>query len=166
VALIWCLHGFLGRGADWDFLREAGFETRAPSLFSGDSLDDVRPSPDDVLLGYSMGARLALRIIESTAVAKAVIISAGMAPPEPGRKELDETWALRFESEPWNSVVEAWNAQPVFGGRKNPLVRTESDFDRRALAAALREWSPAVLHTTIRDIEVPTLWIAGEHDAK
>jgi pimeloyl-ACP methyl ester carboxylesterase len=166
VGLIWCLHGFLGRGADWDFLREAGFDIRAPSLFSGDSLDAVRPVPDDVMLGYSMGARLALQLMRAQRVAKAVLISAGMALPEPGRKELDETWALRFESERWDSVVEAWNSQPLFGGRKNPLVRVESDFDRRALAAALRDWSPAVLHTTVRDVTVPTLWIAGQEDAK
>lgn len=166
MGVIWCLHGFLGRGADWDFLREAGFDLRSPSLFSGDSLDSVQPAPDDVLIGYSMGARLALQLMRSHRVSKAVLVSAGMAIPEPGRKELDETWALRFESEPWASVVEAWNAQPLFGGRPNPLVRAESDFDRRALASALRDWSPAVLHTTVRDINVPMLWMAGEHDAK
>ncbi len=166
MGLIWCLHGFLGRGADWDFVRDAGFETRAPSLFSGDLLADVRPAADDVLLGYSMGARLALHLMQIHRVSKAILISAGMALPEPGRRELDEMWARRFESEAWNSVVEAWNAQAVFGGWKNPLVRIESDFDRRALAAALREWSPAVLRTRLRDIVAPTLWIAGEHDAK
>ncbi len=164
MGVIWCLHGFLGRGADWDFLRDAGFDIRAPSLFSGDSLDAVRPAADDTLLGYSMGARLALRLMQTHSVSKAVLISAGVALPEPGRKELDETWAKRFESEAWDSVVEAWNAQPVFGGRRNPLVKTESDFNRGALAAALREWSPAVMRTTLP--QLPTLWIAGEHDAK
>jgi 2-succinyl-6-hydroxy-2,4-cyclohexadiene-1-carboxylate synthase len=62
--------------------------------------------------------------------------------------------------------VAAWNAQAVFGGRKNPLVRIESDFDRRALAAALRQWSPAVLRIRLPESNVPLLWIAGEHDAK
>ena len=51
MAVIWCLHGFLGRGADWDFLRDAGFDIRAPSLFAGETLDSVRPASDDVLLG-------------------------------------------------------------------------------------------------------------------
>jgi len=161
-----CLHGFLGRGADWDFLRDAGFDIRAPSLFAGDSIDAVRPEAGDVLLGYSMGARLALHLMQTHRVAKAVLISAGIASPEPGRQELDETWARRFESEPWESVVEAWNAQAVFGGRKNPLTRNESDYDRKTLAAALREWSPAVMHMNLRDITIPTLWVAGEHDSK
>lgn len=165
MALI-CLHGFLGRGADWDFLRDAGFEIRAPSLFAGDSIIDIAPGPDDVLLGYSMGARLALHLLQTHRVAKAVLVSAGLASHEPGREELDETWARRFEAEPWQSVVDAWNAQAVFGGRANPLVRSESDFDRPALARALREWSPEVLKMDLSRITVPTVWMAGEHDSK
>jgi len=166
MGLIWCLHGFLGRGVDWDFVREAGFEIRAPSLFASDSFANVKPSADDILLGYSMGARLALALMQTHRVAKAVLVSAGVAPAEPGREELDETWAKRFESEPWDSVIEAWNSQAVFGGRKNPLPRNETDYDRKALAAALREWSPAKMHMNLRGITVPTLWIAGEQDLK
>lgn len=166
MAVIWCLHGFLGRGADWDFLRDAGFDIRAPSLFAGDKLDDVRPAPDDVLVGYSMGARLALHLMQTRRVARAVLVSAGMDIPAVGRRELDETWALRFEHEPWQPLIDAWNAQPVFAGRANPLVRNEADYDRHALATALREWSGEVLHTTLTDIRVPTLWIAGQDDAK
>ncbi|HUJ15358.1 MAG TPA: alpha/beta fold hydrolase [Thermoanaerobaculia bacterium] len=162
MALI-CLHGFLGRGADWDFLRDAGFDVVAPSLFAGDSLDSVRPDSDDVLLGYSMGARLALQLMQTHRVAKAILVSAGLAPAEPGRQELDETWAKRFESnEPWESIIDAWNRQSVFGGRANPLTRNEADYDRRKLAAALRRGRQ--LHLT--GITVPTLWIAGEDDVK
>jgi 2-succinyl-6-hydroxy-2,4-cyclohexadiene-1-carboxylate synthase len=162
MGVIWCLHGFLGRGADWDFLRDAGFEIRAPSFFAGDSLDVVQPAANDILLGYSMGARLALQLIRTHRVAKAVLISAGIASPEPGREELDETWAKRFESEPWEPLIEAWNSQAVFGGRPNPLTRNESDYDRRKLAAALRESR----RLDLAGISIPTLWIAGEDDVK
>ncbi|HLJ73694.1 MAG TPA: alpha/beta fold hydrolase [Thermoanaerobaculia bacterium] len=169
MALI-CLHGFLGRGADWDLLREAGFDVVAPSLFAAPStslgagsLDAVRPNSDDILLGYSMGARLVLHLMQTHRIAKAVLISAGIATPEPGRKELDETWACRFESsEPWESLMDAWNRQSVFGGRANPLTRNEADYDRKKLAAALRE--PRQLH--LAGISVPTLWMAGEDDVK
>jgi 2-succinyl-6-hydroxy-2,4-cyclohexadiene-1-carboxylate synthase len=161
MALI-CLHGFLGRGEDWDFLREAGFDVRAPSLFAGDTFHSVRPNSVDILVGYSMGARLALQLMQTHRVAKAVLISAGVAPPEPGRKELDETWARRFETENWQSLIDAWNSQSVFAGRANPLTRNEADYDRKKLAAALRE--PRVLH--LEGLSVPTLWIAGEDDVK
>ena len=165
MALI-CIHGFLGRGADWDFLRDAGFEVKAPSLFGSDTIDSVTPSPGDVLLGYSMGARLALQLMQKHRVAKAILVSAGLTFHEPGRKEFDETWAKRFESEKWDSLIEAWNSQGVFGGRKNPLARNEADFDRARLAAAQRDWSPATLHTSVAHLDVPTLWIAGEDDKK
>src|ERR1700686_147492 len=82
VVMIWCIHGLLGRGSDWDFLRDAGFEIRAPSLFGGDSIDDILPAAADVLLGYSMGARLALHVIESRPVKQAVLVSAGVNLPE------------------------------------------------------------------------------------
>ena len=166
MGLIWCLHGFLGRGADWDFLRDAGFDIKAPSMFSGDPLDDVKPSPDDTILGYSMGARLALQVMQKHRVRNAVLVSAGLTFHEPGRQELDDTWALRFESEPWDALMNAWNAQGVFGGRANPLQRNETDYDRSKLAAALRDRSPAVLHMALGSIQVPTLWIAGEQDQK
>jgi 2-succinyl-6-hydroxy-2,4-cyclohexadiene-1-carboxylate synthase len=165
MALI-CIHGFLGRGPDWDFLRDAGFDVKAPSLFSGDALDAVRPEETDTLIGYSMGARLVLQLMQKYRVSKAVLVSAGLTFHEPGRRELDETWAKRFESEAWASVIDAWNAQSVFGGRANPLARNESDFDRSRLAAALRDWSPAALHSSVAHIAVPTLWIAGEDDRK
>ena len=158
-----CLHGFLGRGSDWDFLRAAGYEIQAPSLFAGDSIDSVRPSANDILVGYSMGARLALQLLKSHRVRKAVLISTGVAPPEPGRKELDETWARRFESdEPWDSILDAWNRQSVFAGRANPLTRNEADYDRKRLAAALRE----PRSVDLEGIPVPTLWIAGADDVK
>lgn len=165
MALI-CIHGFLGRGTDWDFLRDAGFDVRAPSLFSGDSLDDVHVSANDTLIGYSMGARLALQLLQKHQVKNAVLVSAGLTFHEPGRRELDETWATRFESEPWQSVIDAWNSQAVFGGRANPLPRNEADYDRSRLAAAMRDWSPATLQFHLGAISVPTLWVVGEHDKK
>ena len=45
-------------------------------------------------------------------------------------------------------------------------ARNGADYDRCALAAAMREWSPAVMHMNVKDITIPTLWIAGEHDPK
>lgn len=169
--VIRALHGFLGRGADWDFLRDAGFDVRAPSLFSGDSLDDVQPSADDVLLGYSMGGRLALQLLRERPAAKAIIVSAGLniddEQQRAARRLADEAWAQRFESEEWPSLMHDWNAQPLFGGHEVP--RLESAFDRRALAVALRLWSPAALEPLaphLRDIDTPILWIAGARDAK
>lgn len=163
AGVIWAIHGFLGRGSDWDFLP---FPRYAPSLFCGDSLATFRDAePDDILLGYSMGGRLALRILAEKRFAKAVIVSAGISHYDDARRAADEAWAQRFESEEWSSLMRAWNAQPVFGG--HVIERAEEHYNRAALARALRDWSPAVLAPVdLKTIDTPILWIAGERDTK
>jgi 2-succinyl-6-hydroxy-2,4-cyclohexadiene-1-carboxylate synthase len=171
VGVIVCVHGLLGEGRDWDFLRQAGFDIRTVDLFRSHPLA-LLAAAADAIVGYSMGGRLALQALLSGATfSRAVIVSAGLGIEEPRerleRRERDETWARRFESDPWFEVVRDWNEQPLFEGRA--IVRDERDFDRRALAAALREWSPAVLPPLaprLHEIEIPVLWIAGERDEK
>ena len=142
------LSGFLGLPADWDFL---------PWPHS--------PSEGDVLLGYSMGGRLALRLLEERRFRAAVIVSAGLNAPDDDRRRRDEAWAARFERDDWPALMRDWNAQPVFGG--HVLERREEDYDRSELARQLREYSPAVLPPPrLESIETPVLWVAGERDAK
>jgi 2-succinyl-6-hydroxy-2,4-cyclohexadiene-1-carboxylate synthase len=148
VVVIRTLPGFLGLQSDFDFLPWPHSATAG-----------------DVLLGYSMGGRLALELLQRERFEKAIIISAGLNTPDPARVARDEEWARRFESEEWSSLMRAWNAQDVFGGHS--VDRREEDFDRAELARQLRENSPAVLPPPrLESIETPVLWIAGERDAK
>ena len=148
MVLIRTLSGFLGLPSDWDFL---------PWPHS--------PSSGDVLLGYSMGGRLALRLLEQQRFRCAIIVSAGLNAPDEERRLRDEAWARRFEAEDWPSLMRDWNAQPVFGG--HVVERNELDYDRFELARQLREYSPAVLPPPqLELIDTPVLWIAGERDAK
>ena len=163
--MITALHGFLGRPADWDFLRDAGLGVDAREL------DDVPPS-GDTLLGYSMGGRIALHtLLGGARYGRAVIVSAGLGiegeNERTSRLATDEKWASRFEHDDWETVLRDWNAQPLFGG--DIRVRRERDYDRRRVVDALRRWSPGVLPPLaprMREIEIPVLWIAGERDAK
>lgn len=163
--MIVALHGFLGRPADWDFLRDAGFDVDAREL------DDI-PRSGDTILGYSMGGRLALHaLFDGATYKRAVIISSGLGiegeRERAARREEDEKWARRFESEDWETVMRDWNAQPLFGGHVR--VRRERDYDRRGVVKALRDYSPATLPPLaprLHEIEIPVLWIAGERDAK
>jgi 2-succinyl-6-hydroxy-2,4-cyclohexadiene-1-carboxylate synthase len=159
VGVIWTLSGFLGLPSDWDFLPWPWTD------ISSAARAGRPPSSDDILLGYSMGGRLALRMLETTPMQKAIIVSAGLNAPDEERRQRDEEWARRFEREEWSSLMRDWNAQPVFGG--HVLDRREEDYDRAELARQLREYSPAVLPPPMLEpIETPILWIAGERDAK
>jgi 2-succinyl-6-hydroxy-2,4-cyclohexadiene-1-carboxylate synthase len=159
--VIVALHGFLGRGRDWDFLRYAGFDVVTPPLAA-------IPLEGDVLLGYSMGGRLALQaLLGGARYRRAVFISTRVSAAEEGRRERDEAWARRFEQDDWATLLRDWDAQPLFGGHSMP--RREDDFDRRELARQLREWSPASLPPAaprLHELDIPTLWIAGARDAK
>lgn len=156
------LHGFLGLPSDWDFLRD---EWEVDAI---DVLRDPVPPAGDVLLGYSLGGRLALQaLLGGATYRRAILVSTRVSDAEPDRRARDEAWARRFETEAWESVLRDWNAQALFGGHSMP--REERDFDRAALARALRELSPAVLPPVgarLGEIDIPVLWIAGERDAK
>ena len=143
-------NGFLGVDRDWDFLR--GIE-----------------SDQRLLVGYSMGGRLALQaLIDRAPFDRAVIVSAGLNLEEDRdeRRERDERWARRFERDPWDQVMRDWNAQPVFGG--HAVERFEDDYERGELARQLRENSPGVLPPLaprLHEIEIPVLWVVGERDS-
>lgn len=189
--MIWCLHGFLGTGSDWEPFRgrleeATGAEVRAPDLL-GKPIPEETPEIwarrfvravrqiDDapLLMGYSMGGRLGLQALlePDSPFRAAVIVSAGLGVEgeidRQMRRVRDDRWAARFEDEPWDPLVREWNEQPVLQDAPAPDVRREPDFDRSALATALRWWSPAVqkpLAARLTEIEVPILWIAGERD--
>jgi 2-succinyl-6-hydroxy-2,4-cyclohexadiene-1-carboxylate synthase len=170
--VIWALHGFLGRGTDWDALRaacgEAGqppFET--PDLFApgggpvpgGGTLEEwgdafaahvAARDAAPILLGYSLGGRLGLHALLARPAQwrGAVIVSAHLGLDDEAaraaRRKDDARWADRFAREPWQEVLRAWDARDVFAGRAQPLGRLEGAYDRAALAAALRTWSLGV----------------------
>lgn len=170
------LHGFLGRPADWDFLNP----DVAPAL---DAMPIVplrqwaqefnrKVEAPGLLLGYSLGGRLALHCcIENPKLWHAAVIvsaNAGLSSPEDRSRRLqhDEQWAARFESEEWDPLMQAWDAQPALQSSAR-MPRNEAFYNRATLAAMLRIWSlgnQENLVEAIRQLPMPILWIAGEND--
>jgi 2-succinyl-6-hydroxy-2,4-cyclohexadiene-1-carboxylate synthase len=179
------LHGFLGQPSDWDGI--LGDEWSKPNW-----LKDLQPGPKllervanslnsqaqnmDLLLGYSMGGRIALHMLlqSSQRWKGAIIVSAspGLTSDDERSQRLqnDQVWAERFLKEAWTETVQAWNSQTVFSqDPPDRLPRHEADYDRTALAAALVEGSVAKqgnLREALKGLTVPVLWIAGERDSK
>jgi 2-succinyl-6-hydroxy-2,4-cyclohexadiene-1-carboxylate synthase len=106
--VIWALHGFLGDGEDWAFLRapmrEIGLTVLSPSLFAADAAGDwaalrIDPAGESIeqwadrfvhlvqerdaapiLTGYSLGGRLVLQALvrHPDAFRLSIIVSAGL----------------------------------------------------------------------------------------
>jgi 2-succinyl-6-hydroxy-2,4-cyclohexadiene-1-carboxylate synthase len=188
--MLWCLHGFLGRGTDWDDVRASWPgdvpPLRCPNLFAAmgpeETLEEfgarfaadvAAEDPAPVLLGYSLGGRLALHaLLARPAMWRgAVMVSTHLGLPEPGarheRRASDAAWAERFRAQLWASLLEEWNAREVFRGRAQSLPRPEAAYDRNALAHALEAWSlgsQTHLLPRLASLPMPILWIAGAED--
>lgn len=129
--MIHVFHGFLGSPEDFLFLQRE--DVLLHDLYKMDSLPQV--SPDDTLIGYSMGGRIALEIAHQNQyhLKKIILINA-----HPGL----ETQAERSEREIFENKVQEhleglsqkdfmkwWNALPVFAG-DNPISTTHDRFEK------------------------------------
>ncbi|MEI6414440.1 MAG: alpha/beta fold hydrolase [Pseudomonadota bacterium] len=197
LADLWCLHGFLGLPEDWRGVFPLGFRFHAPAWLplltglpgEGPVLDvladclnqlaaDTRTTPGRrALLGYSMGGRIALRMLLQAPKAWdcAILVSThpglGDAREREPRLKNDREWARRFRHDPWATLIRDWNAQPVFSKDQDTLgvSRAESAFLRSELALALERGSLAFdedCRPGLCGLDRPILWVAGANDVR
>ena len=130
---------------------------------------------NNILMGYSLGGRLGLHaLLQNPGCWKAAILVSThpglkLQEDKTARIASDETWAARFEKEPWEDLIKAWNAQGVFKADAFAFQRHESENDREMLATALRIWSLGLQHDltdSIASLDMPILWMVGEKDTK
>lgn len=188
--MIHCLHGFLGSPHDWDQFGDFGMGQSVvkADLFGAEAFPNtptqaawadayyakrVGAGPNH-LVGYSLGGRLALHLAAQFPEAWDGVVIIGANPGlddaevRTARRAHDETWARRFETQPWDSLLADWDAQAVFGGRPGGK-RREADFSRARLADALRRWSLGAqesLWAALSALPCPLLWVAGAEDVK
>lgn len=194
---LFALHGFAGSPASFDPLCERGFHVVAPSL-AGHAPDRVEPrpfaaevrrlaelaraaAPRVALLGYSMGGRLALGLLEQLAphIAFAVVIGAelGLEPDERAKRlELDHARAASLRREGVHGFMDAWEAEPLFATQRTlPFAtRERRRAERRAhdgprLAAALELCSPGAMpdmRPAVAAFDAPIVFVAGTEDPK
>lgn len=184
--LFW-VHGFLGMPSDWDqfskdFPNSIQVDLRKLGLFDLNSIAHwingiaVKSSIlSRMIVGYSMGGRIALHCLvrEPTLWKAAVIISAhpGLLDELEKKERLisDQKWSEHFQNMPWEILLKHWNSQKVFGGIESSQVRREEDFSREFLSKVLVESSLGQqkdLRSSLKNLEVPILWISGERDMK
>ena len=199
------LHGFTGTGRSWDplarRLRVAGYRTIAPDLLGHGRSDapadpvrhDVARQAADlatilatldavpaVVVGYSLGGRVALRLAldRPHAVRSLVLIGAGAGTADDrtrARRRAEEAaLAGAIEREGIVAFVDRWEALPLFATEAAlpPRVRAARRDERlsqspEGLAASLRgagQGAQQPLHSRLVTLRVPTLLVVGERD--
>jgi 2-succinyl-6-hydroxy-2,4-cyclohexadiene-1-carboxylate synthase len=175
--------GFMQRGDAWRPVAEL-LPERYPSQlldhaehsFEG-RLREISESGADVLVGYSLGGRLALRAaLRSPGSFTAVVVVGSTAGLEEGpmrvqRAEADEKLASWIEAMPIEDIVALWERQPLFADQSDFLVEAQRpgrlDHDPRDLALILRTAGQGALDPVwheLRTLDLPLLAIAGARD--
>jgi 2-succinyl-6-hydroxy-2,4-cyclohexadiene-1-carboxylate synthase len=175
--------GFMQRGDAWRPVAEL-LPERYPSRlldhaehsFEG-RLREISESGADVLVGYSLGGRLALRAaLRSPDSLTAVVLVGATAGIEEGpmrvqRAEADEKLASWIEAMPIEDIVALWERQPLFADQSDLLVDEQRpgrlSHDPRSLALLLRTAGQGTLEPVwdeLHSLELPLLAIAGARD--
>ncbi len=140
------LHGFAGTPAAWDDVigRLPGEVIALPGHGGGPVLESWNANlagiahevgKADVVVGYSLGARVALGLLSAGHVARAILISVNPgldATARDARRVYDASWAAMLRERGLEAFLDAWEAQPLFA------TQARVPDDRRARRRARR----------------------------
>ncbi len=186
--MIVTLHGFMG--SPWHLPDVQHVALRVP--FHGvpaahadctswtealDALESELPPGPITLLGYSLGARLALGLVmRCPRVRAAALISvhAGLdAAEQPAREAFEASMAARLESSGLPAFVDEWERLPLFStqsvAQRQAQRAPREGHDAAALGGAFRVLGTSRMpdyERLLGDVHVPLLFVAGELDAK
>jgi 2-succinyl-6-hydroxy-2,4-cyclohexadiene-1-carboxylate synthase len=134
-----------------------------------------------VVVGYSMGGRLALHALlagmRERLFRGAVIVSAHPGLSDEREKILrmagDAEWAGKALVGEWQTFLQEWDRQPVLNPEGAGLDglgdRRRLEIRRQAVARSFMDWSlgkQADLRPALGQLDVPVLWVTGERDTK
>ncbi len=179
------LHGWLGSPSDWTPVvkRLSGCRVRcirlAPARHWNVGLQRLEHAlpPDGVLIGYSLGARLALGCALSAVNRLSGLVLVSGSPGLPQRQQAarwarDRLLAARLLSQDPGEFLEDWYRKPVFRGLtaewRARLVWERSEMNRVDQAALLRSYSVGRQPNywpQLERVRIPVLLVVGQHDA-
>lgn len=181
---LWALAGFLGLPSDWNAIPGCNLSPfdwqtikwttlREWGRSFNQIIENESKGTKNILIGYSLGGRLALHALFDNPLlwSGAILISThpGLITQEEreARLKSDREWANRFFHEPWEWLMEQWNAQGVFKEGSFSPCRLERDYKREILCNALINGSlgrQEDLRKKISALPIPLLWITGALD--
>jgi 2-succinyl-6-hydroxy-2,4-cyclohexadiene-1-carboxylate synthase len=141
------IHGFAGDPASWDDLALPGDRLALPGHRGGPPVQPdwasnlavigERLGHCDVIVGYSLGARVALGLVVAGRAPRAVLVSVhpGISDAErPARRASDAAWARLARDRGTAGFFDAWQAQPLFASQARAPARRLAARRARRLA--------------------------------
>ena len=192
---IFCIHGNFQTAKVWQPLEErmkAGFsdlemiteDLCAKQFQSFDDwtedfcgrVDAQANGEKSILLGYSLGGRLALHACLSRPDLwkSAIVVGAdpGLESEEEKKLQLDKdrNWAERLKREPLEKLVNEWDAQSVFCGIGNQAPRNLGEMNPDRLSQQFEVFSKGIQQNLVPKLaelkRPPVLFVSGEKDHK
>ncbi|HEX3766406.1 MAG TPA: hypothetical protein VHW23_47260 [Kofleriaceae bacterium] len=180
------LHGFAGDPAVWDDIAIPGDRIALPGHPGGGplaadwaaNLDAIaaRIGRAELVIGYSLGARVALGLVAAGRVPRGILISVnpGIADAErAARRASDAAWAQLARDRGLDAFLAAWEAQPLFATQQRaPAERRAARRARRRaldpeqLARGLETMGLAEMPDYRGQIDDRIALIAGGDDAR
>lgn len=172
------LHGFLGTHADWDdflpsFSHTYAFDLPHHGKSPAYSLDDLYQAlPQDAhLIGYSLGGRIAMRLLFSypPKFSSLTLISAHPGLDDSVEKEKriqsDEAWGSLLDTLSMEEFLKKWYSRPLFA--KSPIPSSRKEQNKVGLKEILLTYSLGRQTSYWKEIEktdTPLLFLFGEED--
>jgi 2-succinyl-6-hydroxy-2,4-cyclohexadiene-1-carboxylate synthase len=180
------LHGFAGDPASWDDVPIDGERVALPGHLGGGPVERdwaanlaaiaARTGRCDVVIGYSLGARVALGLVSAGHVARGVLISGNPGIPDDqraARRTGDGAWAKLARERGIAAFLDAWQAQPLFATqRRAPADRRAARHARRLaldpeqLARSLEAMGLAEMPDYRAEVDHRFALLVGADDAK
>lgn len=180
-----CLHGFLGTPEVWGAIVARAIAIPLP----GHGAAPVQPTWEanleavadtlgacDVVVGYSLGARVALGLVASGRIPRAVLISVNPGLDEDARaarRASDAAWARMLRTQGLAAFLDAWEAQPLFATQAR-VARAALDrrrarrekLDPEQLARSLEVMGLAEMPDYRSHVDARCTLVVGAEDAK
>ena len=192
---IWCLHGSLQTALVWKPIGNAiesefgSVQVEAVNLYENEyesfgdwreqfyeKVEEQTKGEPSLLLGYSMGGRLAMNALVNNPAMWSGVIAVGADPglisDDARSKQLqkDLEWARRFRTEDIQELLNEWDSLPVFCGRSNCASREISELDSEKISRFFDVFSKARqgnMLPMLRKLKTPPLlYISGCDDIK
>ena len=135
--MIHFFHGQFDHPTVWNNYQFLDHRTKSYNLYDlkSEEIENIKTGPQDILIGYSLGGRIALKIASQNHynLKKMILLSShpGLDPHEKGERRLwEEEILLRMRTNSMDKFFDFWNALPLFSQSTHYRPLSKSLFNK------------------------------------